>query len=67
MNTHKAPCHFHFTDEPQYRTQDSRAHAAHLLRSYRAHPERYNVTRCSPGVYLVLASGSSAVAMLETK
>jgi hypothetical protein len=63
----KPPCHFHFTDEPQRRTQDSRAHAAHLLRAWRAHPERCAVTRCSPGVYLVVASNSSAVAILETR
>lgn len=63
----KSPCQFYFTDEPQYRTQDSRAHAAHLLRAYRANPDRYEVTRCSPGVYLVVASNASAIAMLETR
>ena len=55
---------FGFIDEPQFRCPDSRAHVAHLLRAYRAHPERYQVTRI-PNGYRVKQSLSNALAEIH--
>ena len=44
---------FHFADEPQFKTTDSRAHVAHLLRAYRAHPERYALSKAGVHAYQV--------------
>ena len=44
---------FHFADEPQFKTTDSRAHVAHLLRAYRAHPKRYALSKAGIHAYQV--------------
>ena len=44
---------FHFADEPQFKTTDSRAHVAHLLRAYRAHPLRYALSKAGVHAYQV--------------
>lgn len=63
----KRQCAFHFIDEAQYRCAESREHAAHLLRAWRKHSKRYVLQRKALGVYEVRTSGSSAVALLETR
>ncbi len=63
----KSPCHFHFIDEPQFRSQDSREHVARLLRAYRAHPKRTKIERKAPGLYMIRAIGTDAVACIETR
>jgi hypothetical protein len=48
---------FYFEDEPQFAVPDSRAHTAHLLRSYRSRAQvatgRYDVRRDGPHSYRV--------------
>lgn len=60
----KANYTFGFIDEPQYRTATTRAYMAHLLRAYRAHPERYLLTRISNG-YRVQVRMSDAIGTYE--
>jgi len=63
----KPVCHFHFIDEPGFRSRDSRAHVAHLLRAYRSDSRRFSVSRVSAGVYHVRMSGCNVTAVIETK
>lgn len=44
---------FYFADEPHFASAEPRYHVAHLLRSYRAHPERYELRRESAHRYSV--------------
>lgn len=61
---------FHFADEPQFKTIDSRAHVAHLLRAYRAHPLRYALRKAGVHVYQVRnnpGADSSPVAIIAAE
>ena len=55
---------FYFTDEPQYAARESREHAAHLLRAWRAKPSRCTVTRIGRNAYLVRLPGHTVSAIL---
>ena len=56
---------FYFEDEPQFAGYEKRAKIAYLLKSYRAHPERYIVRKCGLHRYGVQARGSEAIAIME--
>lgn len=58
---------FYFQDQPQFAGYEKRARIAHLLKSYRAHPERYVVRKVGLHQYSVLAKGSDAVAIMEAE
>ena len=55
---------FGFEDEPQFIVRETRARLAHLLKSYRAHPDRYFLKRVATHHYRVSMPGSSAVASI---
>jgi hypothetical protein len=58
---------FYFADEPQYAAHDKRGRLAHLLKCYRAAPERYSVRKAGLHAYEVTMRGSSAVARIEAQ
>jgi hypothetical protein len=58
---------FYFADEPQYAAQDARGRLAHLLKCYRAAPERYSLRKTGLHAYEVTMRGSSAVAIIEAR
>ena len=58
---------FYFADEPQYAAQDARGRLAHLLKCYRAAPERYSVRKAGLHAYEITMRGSSAVAIIEAR
>jgi hypothetical protein len=58
---------FYFADEPQYAVHDRRGRLAHLLKCYRAWPDRYSVRKAGLHAYEVTMRGSSAVARIEAQ
>jgi hypothetical protein len=44
---------FHFDDQPQFKVSDRRYKTASMLRSYRKHPERYQIKRAGLHSYQV--------------
>lgn len=58
---------FYFADEPQYAAHDARGRLAHLLKCYRAAPERYSVRKAGLHAYEITMRGSSAVAIIEAR
>jgi hypothetical protein len=56
---------FYFEDEPQYMARDARGKIAHMLKCYRAHPERYSVTKMGTHAYRVMTCGRNAIARIE--
>ena len=61
------PCfQFYFQDEPQYAGRETRARIAHLLLSYRHHPERYEVRKLGLHRYAVKMHGyDDLIAIME--
>ena len=55
---------FHFIDQPQYKTGESRAYLANALRAFRKQSARYELTRLENG-YLVQVRGTAAVGLFE--
>ena len=55
---------FYFADEPQFATSSARYVTAYLLRSYRRHPERYELRRLGLHHYSVRCIGADATAIL---
>ena len=58
---------FYFADAPQYAAHDARGRLAHLLKCYRAAPERYSVRKAGLHAYEITMRGSSAVAIIEAR
>ncbi len=56
---------FYFADEPQYAARDKRGRLAHLLKCYRAAPERYSVRKAGLHAYEVTMCGSGSIARIE--
>jgi hypothetical protein len=57
---------FYFQDEPQFAGYEKRARIAHLLRSYRNHPERYEIKKLGLHRYAVKMHGyDDLVAIME--
>jgi hypothetical protein len=67
LEPHKPAFVFYFADEPQYAAQDARGRLAHLLKCYRAAPERYSVRKAGLHAYEITMRGSSAVAIIEAR
>ena len=65
IEPHKPTFVFYFEDEPQYAARDTRGRLAHMLKTYRAHPERYSVAKIGLHAYRVTMRGSSASARIE--
>lgn len=55
---------FYFADEPQFATYEVRGRIAHMLKCYRAHPDRYILRRVGLHHFTVQVRGSSAVAVI---
>jgi hypothetical protein len=58
---------FYFADEPQYAAQDARGRLAHMLKCYRAAPDRYSVRKAGLHSYVVTMPHSSATAIIEAR
>jgi len=58
---------FYFADEPQYAAPERRGHLAHLLKCYRAAPDRYSVRKAGLHSYVVTMPHSSATAIIEAR
>jgi hypothetical protein len=58
---------FYFADEPQYAAHDKRGRLAHLLKCYRAAPERYSVRKAGLHRYEVTMPHSTATAIIEAR
>lgn len=56
---------FYFEDQPQYVARDPRGRVAHLLKVYRAHPERYTVQKIGTHTYRVFTVGFQPIARIE--
>ena len=56
---------FYFIDEPQYGTPEKRGKLAHMLKCYRAAPDRYSVRKV--GLHRYLITCGSAVACIEAQ
>jgi hypothetical protein len=67
LEPHKPAFMFYFADEPQYAAPEKRGRIAHLLKCYRAAPERYSVRKAGLHAYEVTMRGSSAVARIEAQ
>ena len=55
---------FWFADEPQFAGYELRGRIAHMLKCYRAHPERYQVSKLSTHDYAICMRGSDIVARI---
>ena len=58
---------FYFADEPQYAANDKRGRLAHLLKCYRAAPERYLVRKLGVHAYEITMRGANSVARIEAR
>jgi hypothetical protein len=58
---------FYFADEPQYAAPEKRGRIAHLLKCYRAAPERYSVRKAGLHRYLVTMPFSTVTAIIEAR
>ena len=58
---------FYFADAPQYAAQDARGRLAHMLKCYRAAPERYSVRKAGLHRYLVTMPHTTAAAVIEAR
>ena len=58
---------FYFADEPQYAAQDARGRLAHMLKCYRAAPDRYSVRKAGLHHYVVTMPHSTATAIIEAR
>ena len=67
LKPHKPVFAFYFADEPQYAAHDARGRLAHMLKCYRAAPERYSVRKAGLHAYEITLRGSSAVAIIEAR
>ena len=56
---------FYFADAPQYAAQDARGRLAHMLKCYRAAPDRYSVRKAGLHAYEVTMRGSGSIARIE--
>lgn len=65
IEPHKPTFVFYFEDEPQYAARDARGRVAHMLKAYRAHPERYAVTKVGVHAYRVVTR-NGLVARIES-
>jgi len=67
LEPHKLAFVFYFADEPQYATRDARGRLAHLLKCYRAAPERYSVRKAGLHSYVVTMPHSAVTAIIEAR
>jgi len=67
LEPHKPAFVFYFADAPQYMAEDSRGHLAHLLKCYRAAPERYIVHKAGLHRYLVTMPHTTVEAIIEAR
>jgi len=58
---------FYFADAPQYAAQDARGRLAHMLKCYRAAPERYSVRKAGLHRYLVTMPHTTVEAVIEAR
>ena len=65
IEPHKPAFAFYIEDEPQYVARDPRGRVAHLLKVYRAHPERYAVAKIGTHAYRVIVHGSRYAVRIE--
>jgi hypothetical protein len=65
IEPHKPAFVFYFEDAPQYVARDARGRLAHMLKSYRRHPERHRVVKAGTHAYRVFTVNSAAVARIE--
>ncbi len=55
---------FWFADEPQFAGYELRGKIAHMLKCYRAHPDRFQVSRIGTHDYAIRMRGSDVVARI---
>lgn len=55
---------FYFADEPQFACYEMRGKIAHMLKSYRAHPDRYILRGVGLHHFTVQVRGSDAIAVI---
>jgi hypothetical protein len=55
---------FWFADEPQFAVYELRGRIAHMLKCYRAHPERYQVRKLATHDYAIQVRGADAAARI---
>ena len=67
LEPHKLGFVFYFADEPQYAAPEKRGRIAHLLKCYRAAPERYSVRKAGLHRYVVTMPHSAATAIIEAR
>jgi hypothetical protein len=67
LEPHKPAFVFYFADEPQYAAPERRGHLAHLLKCYRAAPERYSVRKAGLHRYVVTMPHSTVSAIIEAR
>jgi len=58
---------FHFVDEPQFATAESRAAMANAFRAFRRHRDRYEFKRIAPHTYTVRVRQSSALGIFAAR
>ncbi len=58
---------FYFADEPQYAAHDKRGRLAHMLKCYRAAPERYSVRKVGLHSYVITMPHSAVSAIIEAR
>lgn len=66
IEPHKPRFQFYFADEPQFATYEKRGRIAHMLKTYRAHPELYILRRVKLHYFTVQTRNSNAVAVIST-
>lgn len=64
IEPHKPRFQFYFADEPQFATYEGRGRIAHMLKCYRAHPDRYILRRVGIHHFTVQVRGSDALAVI---
>lgn len=64
IEPHKPRFQFYFADEPKFATYEKRGRIAHMLKSYRAHPEIYILRRIGLHHFTVQTRNSSAIAVI---
>lgn len=64
IEPHKPRFQFWFEDEPQFACHELRGRIAHMLKCYRAHPERYQVRKLATHDYAITMRGSGTVARI---
>jgi len=67
LEPHKPVFVFFFADEPQYAAPEKRGRIAHLLKCYRAAPERYSVRKAGLHSYVVSMPHSVVTAIIEAR